>query len=118
MALCQPPKACWSRLHQLPSQVVDMSREHGGEHAQDASELWRHANPSTTQMFKFLELVNAKYHLELADYPALHKWSVDNVAAFWAEAWHFLGIRASKPYDEVGKPAITDLWCPSPPRSL
>lgn len=65
-------------------------------------ELWRHPDPGSTQMYRFLEHVNAKYALRLRDYPALHRWSVDNVSAFWEETWHFVGIKASRPYDEVG----------------
>ena len=64
-------------------------------------ELWRHANPEGTQMFKFLQHVNSKYGLTLSDYPALYKWSIDNVAAFWEETWHFVRIVASKSYKQV-----------------
>ncbi len=52
-------------------------------------------------MWKFLQHVNSKYGLALDGYPALYRWSVDNVAAFWAECWHFVGIKASKQFDEV-----------------
>lgn len=52
-------------------------------------------------MWRFLEHVNAKYGLSLKDYPELYKWSVDNVPDFWGEVWHFVGIRASKSFDEV-----------------
>ena len=71
-----------------------------------AAELWRHERPEATPMWRFLELVNSKYHLDLKDYPELYKWSVDNVADFWAEVWHFAGIKASKPFDQV----CGDLW--------
>lgn len=66
-----------------------------------ASELWRHSDPEGTQMWKFLQHVNSKYGLSLADYPDLYKWSVDNVADFWGDVWHFAGIKASKPFDQV-----------------
>jgi len=65
-------------------------------------ELWRHPHPWSTQMHVFLKHVNTKYGLRLLDYSALSRWSVDNLAAFWEETWHFVGITASKPYDEVG----------------
>ncbi|KAK3399150.1 hypothetical protein B0T20DRAFT_351654 [Sordaria brevicollis] len=65
------------------------------------NELWRHQDPQSTQMWKFLEHVNSKYGLQLNDYPSLYKWSVDNVAAFWEETWHFTGIRNSKLFDQV-----------------
>jgi hypothetical protein len=50
-----------------------------------ATELWRHGSPEATQMWKFLQHVNAKYNLTLKDYPELYKWSVDNVAEFWGD---------------------------------
>lgn len=59
-------------------------------------------------MAKFMSHVNSKYGLNLNDYPALYRWSVDNVSEFWEECWHFCGIRASKPYDEVGDLHNTD----------
>lgn len=65
------------------------------------NELWRHQDPQSTQMWEFLEHVNSKYGLQLNDYPSLYKWSVDNVATFWEEAWHFTGIRNSKLFDQV-----------------
>lgn len=66
-----------------------------------AAELWRHADPEGTQMWRFLRHVNSKYGLHLDNYPSLYKWSVGNVAEFWAEVWAFTGIRASKPFDQV-----------------
>ena len=69
-----------------------------------AAELWRHGNPQSTPMWKFLQHVNAKYSLQLADYPTLYRWSVDNVAAFWEEVWDFTGIRASRRFDRVLPP--------------
>lgn len=66
-----------------------------------AAELWRHSSPEETQMWKFMNHVNSKYGLNLNDYPGLYKWSVDNVGDFWAEVWHFAGIKAAKDFDEV-----------------
>ena len=66
-----------------------------------ATELWKHERPEGTQMWRFLEHVNSKYNLNLKDYPQLYKWSVDNVADFWGDVWHFAGIKASKPFDQV-----------------
>jgi len=65
------------------------------------AELWRHPDPQGTPMYKFLEHVNSKYNLHVSDYPALYKWSVDNIAAFWEECWYFVGIKAFKSHDVV-----------------
>lgn len=55
-------------------------------------------------MWKFLQHINSKYDLNLSGYPELYRWSVDNIAPFWAEVWHFAGIKASKPFDQVRTP--------------
>ncbi|KAK7967236.1 acetoacetate ligase [Apiospora aurea] len=65
------------------------------------AELWRHPAPESTHMFRFLHHVKSKYQLGITDYPGLLRWSVDNIADFWAEVWHFCGIKASRQYDEV-----------------
>ncbi|RSL50089.1 hypothetical protein BHE90_014256 [Fusarium euwallaceae] len=67
----------------------------------DDNVLWRHPNPESTPMWGFLQHVNKKHGLNLDGYPALYKWSIDEVALFWEEVWHFVGITASKPFDEV-----------------
>lgn len=69
-------------------------------------ELWRHPKPESTQMYKFLNHVKAKYRLDIDDYPGLYKWSIENVAAFWEDVWRFCGIKASKPYIEVGNSSL------------
>jgi acetoacetyl-CoA synthetase len=66
------------------------------------SELWRHAAPESTHMWKFLQTVNKEKDLQLKDYDDLYDWSVDQTAEFWDAVWKFTGIRASAPYDEVG----------------
>ncbi|KEY64273.1 hypothetical protein S7711_09312 [Stachybotrys chartarum IBT 7711] len=63
-------------------------------------ELWRHAAPKTTPMWQFMQRVNERHGLQVNDYPGLYKWSIENTASFWEEVWHFVGITASKPFDE------------------
>ncbi|KAI9158963.1 acetoacetate-CoA ligase [Paramyrothecium foliicola] len=64
-------------------------------------ELWRHPNPTSTPMWRFLLHVNQKYGLQLGGYPDLYRWSVENAALFWGEVWHFVGIKASRTFDKV-----------------
>ncbi|KAI1763075.1 acetoacetate-CoA ligase [Hypoxylon sp. FL1150] len=66
-----------------------------------ATELWRHSNPSSTQMHKFLRHVRSKYDIEAEDYPTLYKWSIENIPEFWEEVWQYCGIKASQPYSYV-----------------
>ncbi len=54
-----------------------------------------------TNMYRFMNLINEKYGKNFNDYPGLYQWSVDNIPDFWASVWDFVGIKASKPYDEV-----------------
>lgn len=64
-------------------------------------QLWRHPNPEATQIWAFKERINAKYHLKLETYDQLYHWSIQNIAEFWGETWHFTGIKASRQYDKV-----------------
>ncbi|TLD30307.1 hypothetical protein PspLS_02129 [Pyricularia sp. CBS 133598] len=66
-----------------------------------AVELWRHPDQKSTTMWKFLEHVNSTRSLSLENYEQLHKWSTADPAAFWGDVWHYAGVVASKPYDEV-----------------
>ena len=52
-------------------------------------------------MYRFMEEVNKKYGKNFGEYGALYEWSVENIPDFWASVWDFVGINASKPYDEV-----------------
>ncbi len=36
-----------------------------------------------------------------ADYPALHRWSIDDPGAFWTRLWRFCAIRYSRDFEEV-----------------
>jgi len=49
----------------------------------------------------FMAEVNRRHGTVLSDYPALHEWSVSNLAEFWAAVWDFADIKASRAYDEV-----------------
>ena len=52
-------------------------------------------------MYRFMQDVNHTYGTNFIDYDDLYQWSVDNIAAFWAEMWRFAGIKASKTYETV-----------------
>ncbi|KAF4119768.1 acetoacetyl-CoA synthetase, partial [Geosmithia morbida] len=60
-----------------------------------AQELWRHADPSSTPMWRFLQQVRGKHGLPGSDYQSLYRWSVDHVGDFWDECWDFVGVKAS-----------------------
>lgn len=93
-----PPKMAVPTKHeQQPQQENGVSSSNGAA----AEVLWRHPDPESTPMWRFIQHVNGKYGLRLEGYPGLYKWSIENVAQFWEEVWHFVGIKASKPFEEV-----------------
>ena len=54
-----------------------------------------------SQMFEFLQLIDEKYHLPEPTYPALHRWSVENIADFWMEFWDYAQILSTHQYSQV-----------------
>ena len=52
-------------------------------------------------MTRFAEFAGERCGREFGSYAELYRWSVDEIPAFWATAWDFLGIRASAPYTAV-----------------
>ena len=71
----------------------------------DASQpklLWEPSRPESSRTFEFKSVIERRYNLQLLDYEALRRWSVDNISAFWEEVWQFTGVHSSKPYRQVG----------------
>ena len=64
--------------------------------------LWEHPNARSTRTFKFKELIERKYNVDLNSYEDLRKWSIAHLSSFWGEVWYFTGIRASVPFSRVG----------------
>jgi len=56
-----------------------------------ATPLWSPSaeRQARSNMARFQAEVNARRGLALADYPALHRWSVEHLADFWADFWGF-----------------------------
>lgn len=67
------------------------------------SPLWKPTETQikNAQMTRFIEHVNNRHNRKFESYHELYRWSVDNLADFWAEVWSFVGIRASAEYDNV-----------------
>jgi len=55
----------------------------------------------STNMFRFMEAVNAKHGLMLSDYPSLYRWSIENTEDFWGDLWDFENVICSKKWDKV-----------------
>jgi len=65
--------------------------------------LWQPSEEQArrTQMFDFMQRVNARHGTSLVTYEDLRLWSVNHIADFWGEVWHYVGIRAGTPYEKV-----------------
>ncbi|MGD9971791.1 MAG: acetoacetate--CoA ligase [Desulfatirhabdiaceae bacterium] len=65
--------------------------------------LWTPTEDQIKQsnMYRFMQSINARYGTRLSDYPELYQWSVENIPDFWANMWDFADIRAATPYDQI-----------------
>nr|OQO24057.1 hypothetical protein B0A51_05027 [Rachicladosporium sp. CCFEE 5018] len=63
--------------------------------------LWQHKDSKSTQLYAFLEHINATHHKSFTTYADLYAWSIDDVSTFWAAVYSYVGIRASKPHNSV-----------------
>ena len=55
----------------------------------------------TSNMYRFMQVVNDKYNQAFNDYASLYDWSIEKIPDFWATLWEFADIIAAKPYDQV-----------------
>ena len=65
--------------------------------------LWKpsEAQIKNSNMFGFMKFVNETHNQNFNEYAALYKWSVENIADFWAAFWKFADIVHSQSYDQV-----------------
>jgi acetoacetyl-CoA synthetase len=45
-----------------------------------------------TRLTAFCRQVRGRHGVEASDYPALHRWSIERMPAFWSEMWDFAGV--------------------------
>ena len=58
---------------------------------------------ATANMTAFMKQVNARHGLKLADYHALHAWSIAHLEDFWVAMWEFGGVTGTR-----GKRVLAD----------
>lgn len=56
---------------------------------------------TATRLGRYLTWLEAERGVVLADYPALHAWSVTELESFWASLWEHFDVRSSAPYERV-----------------
>jgi acetoacetyl-CoA synthetase len=54
-----------------------------------------------TEVGRYLHWLERERGLTFPTYEDLQRWSVDDLAAFWASIWDFFGVKASEPYTAV-----------------
>jgi len=65
--------------------------------------LWQPSEEriKSTNIYRFMTLVNEKFGKDFKDYPALWDWSVNNLEDFWGLTWDFIKIKVTRKYDKV-----------------
>ena len=65
--------------------------------------LWEpsKARIRNTNMYRFMNFINASYGQNFNEYNSLYQWSIDNIPDFWAAMWEFGEIIASKTFQQV-----------------
>jgi acetoacetyl-CoA synthetase len=65
--------------------------------------LWKPSEEQikSSNMYRFMNVVNDKYQQNFSEFEPLYKWSIENIADFWETFWEFADIIASKPYEQV-----------------
>jgi len=65
--------------------------------------LWTpsHARIANANLTRFRLGVEQRTGLRLADYAALHQWSIDNLDDFWREVWSFCGVIGDGPGERI-----------------
>ena len=50
----------------------------------------------SSQMYKFIKIINEKNNINIQNFTDLHTWSIENKADFWSAIWDFFNVIGSK----------------------
>ena len=50
----------------------------------------------SSQMYKFIKIINEKNNINIQNFTDLHTWSIENKADFWSAIWDFFDVIGSK----------------------
>lgn len=72
-------------------------------HVEEGERLWAppEARAADAAVERFRYWANAQLGLDLADYDALWRWSIDDNEAFWSAIWTYFEIKSDTPYQRV-----------------
>ncbi len=61
----------------------------------------------SSQMYKFIKIINQKHNINIKNFTDLHTWSIENKISFWSTIWDFfdvIGSKGTEPYiDPINK---------------
>jgi len=62
-----------------------------------AKPLWTPSaeRQAASNLYRFAQVINARFGLALEGYPAIHAFSVEQPENFWSELWDFCGVKAA-----------------------
>ena len=62
------------------------------------SVLWSPSDErvKSSQMYKFIKIINEKNNVNIQNFTDLHTWSIENKADFWSAIWDFFNVIGSK----------------------
>src|ERR671930_2421271 len=69
----------------------------------DAPVLWEPSSERRQRatLTRYMDWLRAERGVDVNDYHALWRWSVDELEDFWATIWDFFDVQASAPYERV-----------------
>lgn len=56
---------------------------------------------TNSNMYKFMQSVNARYDLRMTSYDQLYQWSIEKIPSFWRHFWQYADVQCSNTCDEV-----------------
>ncbi len=56
---------------------------------------------TNSNMYKFMQSVNARYDLQMTSYDQLYQWSIEKTSNFWQHFWQYADVQCSNTCDEV-----------------
>ncbi len=56
---------------------------------------------TNSNMYKFMQSVNARYDLRMTGYDQLYQWSIEKIPHFWRHFWQYADVQCSNTCDEV-----------------
>jgi len=71
---------------------------------------WTPKHPEQSKMYAFKTHIEAKYEVSLADYQALHSWSVEHIESFWQELALFFEVSFTTPATSILKQTNGDMF--------